>query len=168
MLITHNNQQIFGLTVNVGYIGNVKTFTSTNANINAPILNVNYKLGDYGNLVGYGYWLGYTDHAYYANSNKTFGLRLTNYQKPGDSLKVSDNLGLLYTAEWGIQSDYMNSPKHYTENRYNLMGGFTAYNFTFQGAMEQLDGVGANKTFITPLGTNPAFQGWAEYIPGYP
>ena len=35
----------------------------------------------------------------------------------------------------------------YTANRVNLMGGFTAYNFTFQGAMEQLDGVGQNNTF---------------------
>ena len=162
VLITHNNQQLFGLTVNAGYIGNVKTFTATNASINAPIFNVNYKLGDYGNLIGYSYLLEYTDPAYYANSNKTFGLRLTNYQKPGDSLKVTDKLGLLYTAEWGIQSDYMNSPQHYTVNRYNVMGGLTAFNVTLQGAMEQKDGVGVNKTFITPLGTNHAFQGWAD------
>ena len=162
VLITHNNQQLFGLTVNVGYIGNVKTFTSTNNNINAPILNVNYKMGDYGNLIGYGYWLGYTEQANYANSNQTYGLRMTNYQKPGDAYKVSDNYGLLYTAEWSIQSDYQNSPQKYTANRYNLMSGFTAYMFTFQGAMEQLDGVGTNKMFITPLGTNHAFQGWAD------
>ena len=58
VLITHNNQQLFGLTVNAGYIGNVKSFTSTNQSINAPLLNVNYKLGDYGSIVGYGYWLG--------------------------------------------------------------------------------------------------------------
>ena len=156
------NKSIHNLAINVGYIGNVKTFTSTNANINAPILNVNYKLGDYGNLIGYGYWLGYTQQANYTNSNQTYGLRLTNYQKPGDTLKVSDNYGLLYTAEWSIQSDYQNSPQTYTVNRYNLMGGFTAHIFSFQGAMEQLDGVGQNKTFITPLGTNHAFQGWAD------
>jgi hypothetical protein len=162
VLITHNNQQLFGLTVNVGYIGNVKTFTSTTENINAPILNLNYKLGDYGSLVGYGYWLGYTEPENYAKSNQTYGLRVTNYQKPGDSLKISDNYGLVYTAEWSIQKDYINSPQNYTVNRYNLMGGFTAYNFTFQGAMEQLDGVGPNKAFITPLGTNHAFQGWAD------
>ncbi|WP_371744873.1 alginate export family protein [Methylobacter sp. S3L5C] len=162
VLITHNNQQLFGLTVNVGYMGNVKTFTSTTENINAPILNVNYKLGDYGNLVGYGYWLGYTEQENYNKSNQTYGLRVTNYQKPGDSFKVSDNYGLLYTAEWSIQSDYQNSLQKYTVNRFNLMGGLTAHMFTFQGAMEQLDGVGQNKTFITPLGTNHAFQGWAD------
>lgn len=162
VLITHNNQQLFGLTVNVGYIGNVKTFTSTTENINAPILNLNYKLSDYGNLVGYGYWLGYTEPENFAKSSQTYGLRLTNFQKPGDSLKISDNYGLVYTAEWSIQRDYINSPQNYTVNRYNLMGGFTAYNLTFQGAMEQLNGIGPNKAFSTPLGTNHAFQGWAD------
>jgi hypothetical protein len=162
VLITHNNQQLFGLTVNVGYIGNVKTFTATTENINAPILNVNYKLGDYGNLIGYGYWLGYTEQENYAKSSQSYGLRLTNFQKPGDTLKMSDNYGLVYTAEWSIQKDYLNSPQKYTVNRYNLMGGFTAYNFTVQGAMEQLNGLGQNQTFQTPLGTNHAFQGWAD------
>ena len=42
------------------------------------------------------------------------------------------------------------------------MGGLTAYMFTLQGAMEQLDGVGQNQAFQTPLGTNFAFQGWAD------
>ncbi|MFI3198816.1 MAG: alginate export family protein [Methylococcaceae bacterium] len=165
VLITHNNQQLFGLTVNAGYIGRVKTITTTTESVNAPILNVNYKLGDYGNMVGYGYWLDYTDpgaNADYFKSNQTYGLRLTNYQKQGDSFKLSDNYGLQYTAEWSIQSNYQSNPNNYTVNRYNLMSGFTAYMFTFQGAMEQLDGVGKNKAFQTPLGTNFAFQGWAD------
>jgi len=157
VLITHNNQQLFGLTVNVGYIGNVKTFTSTTENINAPILNVNYKVGDYGNMIGYGYWLGYTEQENYAKSNQSYGLRFN-----GATPKFYDNYSLVYTAEWTLQKDYINSPKNYTVNRYNLMGGFTAYNFTLQGAMEQLDGLGQNQTFQTPLGTNHAFQGWAD------
>ncbi len=165
VLITHNNQQLFGLTVNAGYIGRVKTITTTTEGVTAPILNVNYKLGDYGNMVGYGYWLDYTDpgaNTVYYKSNQTYGLRLTNYQKQGDSFKLSDNFGLQYTAEWSSQSNYQSNPNSYTVNRYNLMGGFTAYMFSFQGAMEQLDGVGKNKAFQTPLGTNFAFQGWAD------
>ena len=165
VLITHNNQQLFGLTVNAGYIGRVKTTTTTTESVNAPILNVNYKLGDYGNMVGYGYWLDYTDpgaNAVYYKSSQTYGLRLTNYQKQGESFKLNDNFGLQYTAEWSIQSNYQSNPNNYTVNRYNLMGGFTAYMFTFQGAMEQLDGVGKYNAFQTPLGTNFAFQGWAD------
>jgi hypothetical protein len=162
VLVTHNNQQLFGLTVNAGYIGNVQTFTATTENINAPILNVSYKVGDYGSLVGYGYWLDYIEKENYEKSNETYGLRMSNYQKPGDSLKLSDNYGLVYTAEWGFQQNYGHGKTAYEANRVNLMGGFTAYNLTFQGAMEQLDGYGKNKHFDTPLGTNHAFQGWAD------
>ncbi len=162
VLITHNNQQLFGLTVNAGYIGNVQTFTATNEHIEAPILNVNYKIGDYGNLVGYGYWLDYTERENYEKSSQTYGLRMTNFQKLGDSFKVSDNYGLVYTAEWGHQENYGHGATKYAADRLNLMGGLTAYDFTFQAAMEQLDGKGLNRTFDTPLGTNHAFQGWAD------
>ena len=162
VLVTHTNQQLFGLVVNAGYIGNVNTFTSTTEIIEAPILNVNYKVGDYGNLVGYGYWLDYTERENYQKSSQTYGLRMNNYQKPGDTLKLSDNYGLVYTAEYSYQEDYGHGTTRYDADRYNVMGGFTAYNLTFQGAMEQLGGKGANTTFDTPLGTNHAFQGWAD------
>jgi hypothetical protein len=33
------------------------------------------------------------------------------------------------------------------------MGGVTAFNVTVQGAMEQLNGYGKDKTFDTPLGS---------------
>ncbi|WP_411726217.1 hypothetical protein [Methyloglobulus sp.] len=162
LLITHANQQLFGLVVNAGFIGNVQTFTATNENIAAPILHVNYKVGDYGNAIGYGYWLDYTEKEFFEKSSQTYGLRFTNWMKPGDTLKLSDNYGVVYTAEWARQLDYGHGKINYEADRINLMGGFTAYNVTFQGAMEQLDGKGINKTFDTPLGTNHAFQGWAD------
>ena len=160
VLITHNNQQLFGLVINAGYIGNIQTITATTENINAPILNINYKIGDYGNVIGYGYWLDYTEKENYEKSSQTYGIRATCCQK--DSISLSENFGLLYTAEWSYQSDYGHGATGYQVDRYNLMGGFTAYNFTLQGAMEQLNGNGVNKTFDTPLGTNHAFQGWAD------
>ena len=162
ILITHNNQQIFGLTVNAGYIGNVTTFTTTTEKIEAPILNLNYKVGDYGNLVGYGYWLDYTEKENANKSSQSYGIRMNNYVKPGDSYKISDNYGLVYTAEYSYQTNYGHGIVAYEADRYNLMGGLAAYNLTFQVAMEQLDGHGVNKTFDTPLGTNHAFQGWAD------
>ncbi len=156
VLIT--NKSLKGLTVNVGYIGNVQTFTATTENINAPIVNANYNLGDYGNLIGYGYWLDYTESENYQKSSQTYGLRFINSDKPK---KIYDHYSLLYTAEWSYQQDYQHSSP-YQANRFNLMTGFTAYNFSFQGAMEQLNGSGPNRTFDTPLGTNHAFQGWAD------
>lgn len=156
VLIT--NKSLKNLTVNVGYIGNVQTFTSTTENINAPIVNANYNFGDYGNLIGYGYWLDYTESENYQKSSQTYGLRFINSDKPK---KFYDHYSLLYTAEWSYQQDYQHSSP-YQANRFNLMSGFTAYNFSFQGAMEQLNGSGLNRTFDTPLGTNHAFQGWAD------
>jgi hypothetical protein len=162
VLLTHQNQQIFGLTINAGYIGNVQTFTATTENIDAPILNINYKMGDYGNLIAYGYWLDYRESENFQKSSQTYGLRATCCAKLGDSIKISDNFGLLYTAEWGNQRDYGHGPTKYEADRFNFMGGLQAYNVTLQGAVEQLNGFGANKTFDTPLGTNHAFQGWAD------
>jgi hypothetical protein len=157
VLITHNSQALPGLTVNAGYIGNVNTATSTTENINAPILNINYKVGNYGNLIGYGYWLGYTEQENYAKSNQTYGLRFDGKSK------INDQLTALYTAEWSLQRDYRHSPADYEAGRINLMGGLNAFNLiTVRGAMEQLNGYGANKRFITPLGTNHVFQGWAD------
>lgn len=162
VLLTHNNQQLFGLVVNAGYLSSIQTITATTENVNAPILNINYKVGDYGNAIGYGYWLDYTEKENYEKSSATYGVRFTNYLKPGDTYKISDNYGLIYTAEWAYQQDYGHGPTGYHANRYNIMGGLTAFNVNFQGAMEQLDGHGLNQTFDTPLGTNHAFQGWAD------
>ncbi len=162
VLITHTNQQLFGLVVNVGYIGNIQSITATTENIEAPILNISYKVGDYGNAVAYGYWLDYTEKENFEKSSQTYGLRFTNYQKPGDTYKINEDYGLVYTAEWGNQQDYGHGVTQYQADRFNFMGGFTAFNYTFQGAVEQLNGFGVNKTFDTPLGTNHAFQGWAD------
>ncbi len=165
VLLTHTNQQLFGLVINAGYIGNVQTFTATTENINAPFVNVNYKIGDYGNIIGYGYWLDYTEinePTTTEKSNATYGVRFTNFQKPGDTLPITDDFGVVYTAEYAHQQDYGHGKTSYEADRFNLMGGLTAFNVTLQGAMEQLDGNGKNKTFDTPLGTNHAFQGWAD------
>ncbi len=162
VLLTHNNQQIFGLTINAGYIGNVKTFTGTNNGVRAPLLNVSYKVGDYGTAVGYGYWVDYTDVGTYAKSGQTYGFRMSNYLKPGDGLPITDKISLVYTAEYSNQQNYGHSPVAFDVDRYNVMGGLTLFNFTLQGSMEQLGGKGINRTFNTPLGTNAAFQGWAN------
>ncbi|MDD2863431.1 MAG: alginate export family protein [Methylococcales bacterium] len=154
VLVTNNS--IKDLTVNAGYLGNVQTFLSTTENIDAPILNVNYKLGDYGNVIGYGYWLDYTEKENFGKSNQTYGLRFN-----GATPKIYNHYNLLYTAEWSIQQDYGHQTTAYEAHRYNAMGGFNAYFMTFQGAVEQLNGNGTN-AFITPLGTNHAFQGWAD------
>jgi hypothetical protein len=161
VLITHDNKAL-GLLVNAGYIGSVQTPIGVTDDLAAPLLNINYKMGNYGNMTGYGYWLDFTEAANYEKSSQTYGLRASCCAKPLDSIKLSDNFGVVYTAEWSHQSDYGSGKVAYDADRYNVMSGFSAYNIMFQGAMEQLGGSGLNKTFDTPLGTNHAFQGWAD------
>ena len=157
--LTHNNQTIFGLTVNAAYLGHLQDPLGQNAKLSAPILNLNYKIPDWGNLIAYGYWLDFQDSSNAAKSSQTYGLRFD-----GKSPQFYDAINFLYTAEWGNQSDYANNPNHYSADRINLMGGISGFDISLQGAMEQLDGYGVNKTFNTPLGTNHAFQGWADVI----
>ncbi len=151
-----------GLIVNVGYLGNAQIMNGFSENMESPLLNLNYKLGDYGNLVGYGYWLDYTERENYEKSNQNYGVRLSCCTKPLDSIKINDQYGVVYTAEYSHQSDYGHGLTAYDVDRYNLMGGFSAFKVMFQGAMEQFGGYGLNRTFDFPLGLNHAFQGWAD------
>lgn len=150
------NQSIKDLTITAGFIGRVRNIFSQTDNIDAPLVNVNYKMGEYGNAIAYGYWLDFKDdNSNYGKSSQTVGLRLTG------SPNVNDKLTLHYTAEYSHQEDHGTNPLDYDVDRYNLMAGATAYGVTFKAAMEQQDGKNGS-AFRTPLGTNHAFQGWAD------
>ncbi|MGR9044253.1 MAG: alginate export family protein [Gammaproteobacteria bacterium] len=154
VMVTNNS--IEDLTVIAGYIGRVRTITSLTDNMETPFVNVNYNIGNLGSIISYGYWLHYIDDsANFGKSSQTYGVRLLG------SPKVNDTVTLHYTAEYSYQADYQNNPAGYAVDRYNLMAGATVFGITAKGAMEQLDGNGVS-AFQTPLGTNHAFQGWAD------
>ncbi|MEY4717944.1 MAG: hypothetical protein RL563_562, partial [Pseudomonadota bacterium] len=157
ILLTHTNQRIAGLTINAGFLDHVQNIAGKTDDISAPILNVNYKVDDWGNLIGYGYWLDYLAKENFGKSSQSYGLRFD-----GKSPQFFDRVNAVYTAEWSYQADYGANPKHFDVDRINLMAGLSAYNLTLSGAMEQLNGVGKGQAFQTPLGTNHAFQGWAD------
>lgn len=158
------NKSIPQLTATAGYIGRVKSFNTTTDSMTSPFVNLNYKIGTYGYAVAYAYLLDYDDPAKYTKSSQSYGLRFDGAKQ------LTENVGLLYTAEWSTQADYHNNPNNYHVDRYLLNGGATLFGLTVSGAMEQLNGVGAlgsgnklgNNSFQTPLGTNHAFQGWAD------
>jgi hypothetical protein len=91
-------------------------------------------------------------------SSQSYGLRFDGAKN------LTDNFGVVYTAKWSTQSDYRHNPNNYRANRYNVVGGVTAFGVTVSGAMEQLGGgaLGGTNSFQTPLGLNHAFQGWAD------
>ena len=157
VLFTHTSSLLKGLVVNAGFLDHVQNIAGKTDDISAPILNANYKVGDWGNLIGYGYWLDYLAKENFGKSSQSFGLRFD-----GKSPKFRDTVNAVYTAEWSHQSDYHANPQDFDLDRINLMAGLSAYNLTLSGAMEQLNGVGKGQAFQTPLGTNHAFQGWAD------
>ena len=151
------NTSIPNLTVIGGYIGRVKNIVSRQDNLEAPFANVSYTFGDYATATAYGYWLKFVDDkARFGLSNRTYGIALNG------SPKVSDGVKLHYTAEYSYQEDHGNNPVSYEAHRYNLMAGVTAFGITAKAAVESLGSDDNKKGFITPLGTNHKFQGWAD------
>ncbi len=151
------NTSIPNLTVMGGYIGRVKNIISRLDNIEAPFVNVKYKFGDFGTATSYGYWQKFVDDkANFGKSNRTFGIALNG------SPKLNDDVKLHYTAEYSFQEDHGNNPVSYEVHRYNLMAGATVFGVTAKANVESLGSDGGRKAFITPLGTNHKFQGWAD------
>ena len=134
----------------------------------SPLLNLKYIFKDIGSLTGYGYWLDYDDPDNsgpfpFAFSTQTFGLRFN-----GQTNIMEDSLKLLYTAEYASQSDYQDNPEDYSADYYHFIGGLTApnsdsliTNITGRIGYENL-GSGSGVSFKTSLGTNHAFNGWAD------
>ena len=150
------NKSIANLTAKAGYIGRVKNILSRTNVMNAPFVNIGYEYGDLGSVIGYGYWLKFVDdQPLFGLSSQTYGIRFIG------SPKINDDLKLHYLAEYSYQEDYVNNPVSYQAHRYNLMTGITAYGVTAKAAVERLGGNGTI-AFNTPLGTNHAFQGWAD------
>ena len=162
------NSSIGNFTADATYIWNVRDIKSEDVNMTSPLLNLKYIFKDIGSLTGYGYWLDYDDPDNsgpfpFAFSTQTFGLRFN-----GQTSIMEDSLKLLYTAEYASQSDYQNNPEDYSADYYHFIGGITApnsdsliTNITGKIGYEDL-GSDSGVSFKTPLGTNHAFNGWAD------
>ncbi len=151
------NTSIQNLTAIGGYIGRVKNIVSRQDNVESPFVNISYNFGDYATATGYGYWLKYVDDkSNFGKSNRTYGIALNG------SPKLNDDVKLHYTAEYSYQEDHGNNPVSYEAHRYNLMAGATVFGITAKAAVESLGSDDNKKAFITPLGTNHKFQGWAD------
>jgi hypothetical protein len=120
--------------------------------MNSHLVNLKYSGLPFGNLEAYGYFLDYDDKP--AISSKTIGVRLNGAQS------INDDWKLIYTAEYADQSDFkdgtMDSQNYYLAE---LGGKYKGWLAKFSYEMQEGDGT---DSFKTPLGTNHAFQGWAD------
>jgi hypothetical protein len=125
-----------------------------NIDLDAHLVNVVYDGFDIGDIEAYGYFFDYQDAAIAANSSQTLGLRFSGNQP------VSDDWSVLYAAEFAQQDDYQDGLMD--KQDYYLAEVGAKYNgWMVKLAHEVQEGDGTS-SFKTPLGTNHAFQGWAD------
>jgi len=169
--VTLLNTSVGALSVNAAYVFNALTSSNEDVNMHSPLLNVKYTFGEIGSLSGYGYWLDYDDPDNsgpfeYAYSSQTYGLHFNG------SPAVSDNLKLLFTAEYAGQSGYGDNPKDFTADYYHVIGGLMTPNkdsllTKISGKIGyEVYGSDNGVSFQTPLGANHKFNGWADLFGG--
>ncbi len=165
--VTLLNTSVADFSVNAAYLFNALTTSNEDVNMQSPLVNLKYSFQNIGSLSGYGYWLDYDDPDdsgpfEYAYSSQTYGLHFNG------SPAVSDNLKLLYTAEYAGQSDYGDNPKDFTADYYHVIGGLMAPN---KGSLltkisgkigYEVYGSDNGVSFQTPLGANHRYNGWAD------
>jgi hypothetical protein len=152
------NKSFADTTISYAHINNVNTLFgegSTRPNniaMSTDLFTVQYSGLPIGNLEGYAYLIDNEDTI--TASTETFGARLSGAQAINADLKV------LYTAEYANQSDYedgvMDDQNYYLAE---LGGKYKGWVAKFSYEMQGGDGT---YSFNTPLGTNHAFQGWAD------
>ena len=117
--------------------------------------------------------IGGKGNASFGLSTNTFGIRAEGSKGFGTKLRV------LYTGEFAHQTDAYNNPAAIDVNYYLGEGGIVysigkkwLKDITLKASYEVLEGDGVatvpgtatkvRQSFQTPLGTNHAFQGWAD------
>ena len=129
-------------------------------NCNCHFINARYRIFTHLNLEAYGYLLD-IDNAV-VNSTNTGGIRASI------RLPVSRTWSILSTGEFATQSEAAQNPRNINADYYlgEIGLGFAFRNeliksLTLKLSYEVLVGDGAG-SFITPLATGHAFQGWAD------
>lgn len=117
------------------------------------VFNASYSGLPFGTLTGYAYLLDFDNAA--ANSTATYGLSFAG------SRPLTDDLKLLYRAEYATQSDYGSSLLNYTADYYLAELGLGLKKYSFSVGYEVL-GSDNGRGFRTPLATLHAFNGWAD------
>ncbi len=152
------NSSIPGLNLMYAYVNNVNRINGGkhplgDLETQTHLAHANYKVADWLDLTGYGYWLDIKLAP--TLSSKTFGVRATG------SVPLNNGWSVFYEAEVAKQSDYANNTNNYDEAYYHIAPGIKGNGFTLQVGYEELGGNGTT-SFQTPLATGHKFNGWAD------
>jgi len=153
------NKSLANTTISYAHIENVNTIFGENSlakpkniDMSAEFFNVQYSGLTIFDLEGYAYLIENEDAI--ASSSQTFGTRLSGAKAINGDWKV------LYTAEYANQSDYKEGSMD-DQNYYLVELGGKYKGWVTKLSYEMQEGNGTS-SFKTPLGTNHAFQGWAD------
>lgn len=162
---TVENKSFADTTLSYAYIDEVHTIFGDDRDaglvkggdiaMDSHLFNIQYSGLSIGKLEGYAYLLDYSDAG---DDNKfstaTYGARLSGAQPVNDDWKV------IYTAEYATQDDYddgeMDEQSYYLGELGGKYKGWLA-----KVSYEVQEGDGTD-SFKTRLGTNHAYQGWAD------
>ncbi|MGH8542291.1 MAG: alginate export family protein [Gammaproteobacteria bacterium] len=143
--------------------------------MDSHFINLQYTGFHYGKFEPYAYLLDFESLASEGFSTATYGLRFQ-----GGYDIITYPVKILYTGEYAHQTDYAENPADIDADYYlgELGGTYTFVDkpiefITVKGSYEVLEGDGPEpvsgccggrvaRAFQTPLGTNHAFQGWAD------
>lgn len=160
-----SNSSISGLTAFYANVSNVNRIVGEAADAGdhtheTNLLNVGYKIHDFGTLTAYYYDIDNQDAL--AVANETMGLRFAG------STAVND-ITLAYELEWADQEETGDNPVEYSADYTLVSIAGTLSGFTLGIAQETLgadDDAGVG--FTTSLATLHKFQGWADRFLGTP
>ena len=128
--------------------------------MNSHLFNIQYSGLPIGKLEGYGYFLEYDSKLYETKSNKTLGIRFSGTQP------VNDNFNVVYAAEYANQDEYKSGTMD-DQNFYMAELGGKYKGWLAKVSYELQEGNGTS-SFKTLLGTNHAYQGWADMFSATP
>ncbi len=160
--VTITNTSLPSTKIMAGYIWNNNFITGDDRDMSAPIVNVQYSGFKYAKLEGYYYDLEFDDLT--ALSTTTYGFRAS-----GGVPVFNDKTKFIYAGEYARQEEGDNAPVAYDADYYLVEAGFKMgfdneylKSVLFKASYEVLGSDNGVQSFRTPLGTNHAFQGWAD------
>jgi len=142
----------------LSYVNDVKHITGTHFEADVPVFNIKYSGLPYGDLTAYGYFVDVAESG--ATDRDTLGLRYTG------SAKVSDDLSVLYTAEYAQQE--IDATAQDEKVDYSLLEAGVKFAGITAKISREIQEAHNGLSFSTPLGTNHAFNGWADQFLGTP
>ena len=162
-----SNQSLSDTTINYAYVWNVNRIFGEDApepldnfDSDSHLFNVQYSGFKAAKIEAYAYLYDFENAD--AFSTNTYGLRLSGAKPISDATKV------IYTAEYATQSDAADNPNSIDAD-YILAEFGTKISFNgpintllLKASYELQEGNGGADRFVTILGTNHAYQGWAD------